>query len=57
MIAAINLAHDAANLILERSAVNLRMRLVFITQTFNPNLDEFDVPDLLDAFVNPSGKN
>ena len=35
--AAIYHANDNANLYLQNSAVNLRIRIVFITQTFDPN--------------------
>ena len=54
MIAAIYQAHDAANRILQNSAVKLRMRIVFITQTFDPNLVE--AYDSLGGFLDPTGK-
>ncbi len=53
IIAAINLANDASNLILQNSAVNLRLRIVFITQAFDPNLVE--PSDSQAGFLNPSG--
>ena len=53
MIAAINLANDAGNLILQNSGVNLRFRIVFITQAFDPNLIEPD--DSQPGFLNPTG--